>query len=108
MAWSGEEIAGISLCWPKGEGDPEKGYIGILGVRRAWRGKGLGLALLQHSFVEFYRRGKKQATLHADAENITGALRLYTKAGMHIHRQFDNYEKELRAGEELSTQTLDD
>lgn len=108
VAFDGKEIAGVSICWPKGEGDPEKGYIGVLGVRRPWRGKGLGLALLRHSFCEFYRLGKKQAGLHADAENITGALRLYTGVGMRIHRQFDNYEKELRAGKDLVVRELKD
>jgi ribosomal protein S18 acetylase RimI-like enzyme len=77
-------------------------------VRRPWRGKGLGLALLRHSFVEFHRLGRKHAALHADAENITGALRLYTNAGMRIERQTDLFEKELRPGRELATRTLED
>jgi hypothetical protein len=41
-----------------------------------------------------------------DAENLTGALRLYEKAGMHVHRQFDLYEKELRPGKEISVESL--
>ena len=108
VAFAGDEIAGVSICWPKAEEDPATGYIGILGVRRAWRGKGLGLALLRHSFVEFYRLGQTHAALHADAENITGALRLYTKAGMHIARQYRHFEKELRPGRELATMALDE
>jgi len=108
VAWSGEEIAGLLLCWPKAEDNPEIGYLGVLGVRRPWRGKGLGLALLRHAFGEFYRQGKKQAALHADAENLTGALRLYHKAGMRIHRRFEHYEKELRPGVELATTALGD
>jgi len=108
VAFADDEIAGVSICWPKAEEDPATGYIGILGVRRAWRGKGLGLALLRHSFGEFHRLGKRHAALHADAENITGALRLYTKAGMHIARQYRHFEKELRPGEELATLTLED
>ena len=106
VAWAGDQIAGVSLCWPKGDDDPNKGYIGILGVRRQWRGKGLGLALLRYSFGEFYKRGQRQAALHADAENITGALRLYMKAGMHIHRQIDNFEKVTRDGKDLAVRTL--
>jgi len=106
VAFAGDEIAGVSVCWPKAEQDPSTGYIGILGVRRPWRGKGVGLALLRHSFVEFHKRGKRRAALHADAENITGALRLYTKAGMHIARQYRHFEKELRPGRELATVTL--
>jgi ribosomal protein S18 acetylase RimI-like enzyme len=66
----------------------------------------LGLALLRHSFNEFYRRGKRKVGLGVDAQNLTGALRLYENAGMHVQKTFDQYEKELRPGIEISTQTL--
>jgi ribosomal protein S18 acetylase RimI-like enzyme len=107
VAFSGDEVAGLSICLPKAEEDPKGGYIGVLGVRRPWRGQGLGLALLRHSFLEFHRRGKTFAALHVDAKNITGALRLYTKAGMRIERQSDIFEKELRPGRELATLELE-
>jgi ribosomal protein S18 acetylase RimI-like enzyme len=42
-----------------------------------------------------------------DASNITGALRLYEKAGMKVIRQFDMYEKEIRPGRELRVQGLE-
>ena len=79
-----------------------------LSVLRPWRRKGLGLALLHHAFGEFYRRGYHKAALYVDAQNLTGATRLYERAGMHIVRQFDKYEKELRPGIELSVQSLAD
>jgi mycothiol synthase len=107
VAWDGDQIAGISLCWPRADQDPTTGYIGILGVRRPWRGRGLAQALLRHSFCVFHERGYRGTALHADAENITGALRVYTKAGMHITRTFDHYEKELRAGRRIRTEALD-
>jgi len=62
--------------------------------------------LLRHSFNEFYQRGNRKVGLGVDAENLTGALRLYEKAGMHIYRQYNSYEKELRAGKEISVQSL--
>jgi ribosomal protein S18 acetylase RimI-like enzyme len=77
-----------------------------LGVRRPWRKRGIGLALLRHSFNEFYRRGKREVGLGVDAQNLTGALRLYEHAGMHVDKAFDHYEKELRAGTEFSVQSL--
>jgi len=104
----GEEIAGICLCCPQAYDDPDVGYVSSLGVRRPWRKRGLGLAFLHHSFGEFYRRGKREVGLGVDAENLTGALRLYEKAGMHIHRQFDQFEKEIRPGVEISVQSLED
>jgi mycothiol synthase len=106
IAWDGDELAGICLCRPHANSDPDLGYINVLGVRRPWRKRGLGLALLNHAFGEFYLRGKRKAGLGVDAENLTGALKLYEKAGMHVHKQFDMFEKELRPGLEISTQTL--
>jgi len=106
LAMDGDELAGICLCRPHATDSTEVGYIRDLGVRRPWRKRGLGLAFLQHSFGEFYRRGKRKVSLGVDAENLTGALRLYEKAGMHVHRQFDLFEKELRPGREISVQSL--
>jgi len=106
LAMDGEEIAGINLCRPHSYDDPEMGWVGTLGVRRAWRKHGIGLALLCHSFNEFYRRDMHKVGLGVDAQNLTGALRLYESAGMHIHQAFDLYEKELRPGTEISVQSL--
>ena len=83
------------------------GWVGTLGVLRPWRKRGIGLALLHQSFGEFYRRGFRKVGLGVDGENLTGALRLYKKAGMSVHRQFELYEKELRPGLEISVQNLE-
>ncbi len=104
LAMDGDQIAGMSLCRPKISYDSDRGWVDILGVRRPWRKRGLGLALLRHSFGEFYRRGKLKAGLSVDAASLTGATRLYEKAGMHVARQYADYEKELRPGKELATE----
>jgi ribosomal protein S18 acetylase RimI-like enzyme len=106
LAVDGDEVAGICLCPPHSIDDAGMGWVGTLGVRRPWRQRGIGLALLRHSFNEYYRRGKRKVGLGVDAQNLTGALRLYENAGMHVHQAFDQYEKELRPGVEISTQTL--
>ncbi|MEW5988306.1 MAG: GNAT family N-acetyltransferase [Chloroflexota bacterium] len=107
LAMYGDQVAGVSLCWPpRPPEDPEMGWLGTLGVRRPWRKQGLGLALLYHTFGEFYRRGHHKVGLGVDASNLTGATRLYEKAGMRVARQYDLYEKELRPGVDLTTQTL--
>ena len=108
LAMDGEEIAGMSLCRPKRVEDTGMGWVDSLGVRRPWRRRGLALALLHHSFGEFYRRGKRKVGLEVDAQSLTGATRLYEKAGMHVDRQYVMYEKELRPGRDLSTQFVDD
>ena len=56
-------------------------------VRRPWRRRGLGLALLRHSFRDFARRGATRVGLGVDAENTTGAVRLYERAGMRAVRR---------------------
>jgi mycothiol synthase len=107
VAMGGKEIAGFSLSYDiVGEG-PDVGVIEQLGVLRPWRRRGLALALLQHSFGELYRRGKSTVTLGVDAQSLTGATRLYEKAGMHVRYQRDRYEKELRPGKDLSTQSVE-
>jgi mycothiol synthase len=106
LAMDGDEIAGFNICRPHSYDDPDLGWVGTLGVRRPWRKRGIGLALLRHSFNEFYWRGKRKVGLGVDAQNLTGALRLYENAGMHVHRAFDQYEKELRPGTEISVQSL--
>jgi mycothiol synthase len=106
LAMDGDEVAGINICRPHSYDAPDLGWVGTLGVRRPWRKRGIGLALLRHSFNEFYRRGKRKVGLGVDAQNLTGALRLYENAGMHVHKAFDLFEKELRAGTEISVQSL--
>lgn len=107
VAVEGAQIAGLALCSPKMTEDPDMGWVNVLGVLRPWRRRGLALALLHHCFGELYRRGKRRVGLGVDANSLTGALRLYEKAGMRPVRQYANFEKELRPGVELSTQTLD-
>lgn len=103
IAMDGEQIAGISLCRVNEQEEAPMGWVGSLGVRRPWRKRGLGMALLLHSLGEFYQRGYKKVGLGVDASNLTGALRLYERAGMYVARQYDRYEKELRPGKELMT-----
>ena len=104
LAMDGDEIAGLCLCSNHVIEDPEMGWITTLGVRRPWRRRGLGLALLHHAFAELHRRGKQRVGLSVDAESLTGATRLYEKAGMHVDRVRHTYQKELRAGEDFTTQ----
>jgi mycothiol synthase len=103
LAKSGDEIAGICRCKAKTVEDPLMGWVNQLCVRKPWRRQGLGMALLHVAFQEFFQRGSQRAGLAVDASSLTNATRLYERAGMHITRQFDTYEMELRPGENLST-----
>jgi mycothiol synthase len=95
VARDGDEVAGISMCRVHSSGDAEHGFVNVLAVRRPWRRRGLGLGLLRHSFVDMKRRGMKKASLGVDAENLTGAVRLYERAGMSVERRYDLYRKQL-------------
>ncbi len=97
IAWDSDQIAGTALCRLK----PEVGWVGMLGVRRAWRERGLGQALLQQAFGEFHRRGVKTIDLGVDAGSLTGATRLYQRAGMRVASEYVFYQKELRPGREI-------
>jgi mycothiol synthase len=102
LVFADQEIAAFALCLH----ELDESWVGELGVRRSWRRKGLGLALLHQAFGEFYRRGDRRVVLNVDSQNLTGATRLYRRAGMHPFQQTDIYQKELRPGVELSVQEL--
>jgi mycothiol synthase len=88
----GDEIAAVL------RGEPQRfdaGWVGAIGVRKPWRKRGLGLALLHHAFGEFHRRGEQRVALGVDAENPTGATRLYERAGMHVAYEAVAFQKDL-------------
>jgi len=104
LAWDGDEVAGAIRCRSRlgAGGEVESGWVDSLSVRRPWRGRGLGMALLLQAFGAFYGRGVRDVWLRVDAENTTGATRLYERAGMRVVRRFDVYRKTLREGEDLA------
>jgi ribosomal protein S18 acetylase RimI-like enzyme len=106
LAVEGDEVVGMSLCIAGLMDDPTGGYIYDLGVRPAWRKRGIALALLHHTFAEFDRRGYVAVELDVDSQSLTGALRVYERAGMRVTRQSMTYEKELRPGIDLATREL--
>lgn len=71
------------------------GWVGAIGVRAPWRRRGIGLALLQHTFAEFYGRGVNDVRLGVDTQNTSDATRLYERAGMSVEAEDVVYEREL-------------
>jgi len=108
LAMDGDEIAGLALNRERSDEDPDTGWVRVLAVRRPWRKRGIGLALLLHSLAEHKRRGRKRAGLGVDSGSLTGATRLYEKAGMHVHRTYASYEIEMRPGIELVRKSIDE
>jgi mycothiol synthase len=92
LVWDGDEISAAEVCREERFG---MGWIRALGVRPPWRRRGLGRALLLHAFGELYALGQRRIGLGVDAENTTGAVRLYERAGMRAAWQSDIYERKL-------------
>ena len=98
LAMDGDEPAGAALCIAS----DGLGWVDVLAVRRPWRGRGLGLALLRHAAGEFHRRECQKYALAVDSESLTGATRLYERAGMRAVHTYAGWLKELRAGTDLT------
>jgi mycothiol synthase len=69
------------------------GFVNSIGVRKPWRRRGLGRALLLHGFSELFERGERRVGLGVDAENPTGATHLYESVGMRVAWHATVYEE---------------
>ncbi|MFJ4261771.1 GNAT family N-acetyltransferase [Paenarthrobacter nicotinovorans] len=59
----------------------KEGYTELLGVRRAYRGRGIAQALLADAMRRYALAGMDVASLDVDSANPTGALELYLGMG---------------------------
>ena len=96
VALDGEEVVGAICCRERTPRSPDDASVDVLGVRRPWRGRGIGRALLLSAFVAVQARGGEAVELGVDAANPTGATRLYEDVGMHELHSFEVWEKSLR------------
>jgi len=103
LAMEGDEIVATSL----GSAGPEGGWIGGLGTRRAWRGRGVAAAILREHFRVFWDRGVRTVQLGVDADSLTGATRLYEKAGMRVTERHEQVAMVLREGRDIAVRSLD-
>jgi mycothiol synthase len=96
LAWDGHELAAFVIAFAERHGDKTLGYVHALGVRTAWRQRGIGRALLLDVLKRFQKRGLARATLGVDAENVTKAMQLYESIGMRIVSRGDNWVLDFR------------
>jgi mycothiol synthase len=82
VAWDGSEVVGGIEAM----GTPSGAYMGELFVRRPWRGRGIGRALMLEECAELRRRGMRNAFFGVDATNDTGALHLHESIGFRSSR----------------------
>jgi len=97
LAFDGDEVVGAACCRPSTARGSASAQVNDLAVRRPWRRRGVGLALLHTAFGELHRRRIPRVELGVDSENATGATRLYERAGMHVAYAWEFWEKALRA-----------
>jgi mycothiol synthase len=72
------EIVGYALCQRL---SGQVGYVDVLAVAAAERGRGLGAAIVTHALAAFARAGLREARLEVASDNPR-AVRLYERAGM--------------------------
>jgi mycothiol synthase len=72
-------FAAFCDCYIPNQGD--QGWINPLGTKRGFRKKGLARAMLQAIMQRLQAEGMETAMLYVDAENLSGALRLYESVG---------------------------
>ncbi|HKY83708.1 MAG TPA: GNAT family N-acetyltransferase [Anaerolineales bacterium] len=85
VAWEGDQVAGLVLNYINVEENEwfgrQRGYTEDIAVRRPWRRRGVASALIARSLAALKDRGMTEAVLGVDAENRTGALRVYERLG---------------------------
>jgi ribosomal protein S18 acetylase RimI-like enzyme len=92
IAWDGERIAGQTLC----EIAKGRGEVAEVSVGAPWRRHGLGQSLVIAGLHALGERGMSEARLHARADNIYGAPRLYERVGFRQLKRFARYRKPLQ------------
>ncbi len=85
VAWAGDQVAGVIVnSVPAAENETlgmNRGWLDRISVRRPWRKRGVASALIVSSLEAFRERGLDTAALGVDADNPTGAFRLYESLG---------------------------
>jgi len=101
VAWEGDEVAGVCMNNIFHEENARLGisvgWMEQVSVRRRWRRRGVGSAIIAASLLAFRDRGIAEASLGVDAENPTGALALYEHLGFRRHRSFRDYRRPIAA-----------
>jgi mycothiol synthase len=99
VAWHGGEVAG--LVFPSDDRDANARYarrrilLDAVAIRRPYRRRGLATALMLRALHAARETGFTSADLWVDAENPSGALRLYERIGFEVALRTTAYHKDL-------------
>jgi ribosomal protein S18 acetylase RimI-like enzyme len=77
--------------------EDNEGWVRALAVRRPYRRRGVGEALLRRAFATYARKGRTSAGLGVDLENPTEAARLYRSVGMRPAYEANIYQRTVAA-----------
>jgi ribosomal protein S18 acetylase RimI-like enzyme len=88
VATEGDRIVGGAFLL-----DADEIWVDKLAVHRDHRHRGIARALLQTAFQRSFDRGYDHTSLSTDSN--TGALTLYERIGMTVHRSFTHYALDL-------------
>jgi mycothiol synthase len=104
VAWEGDEVVAASVNTIYHEDnkalDVKRGWLDSVFTRRPWRKRGLASALIARSLHVLADRGIGIAALGVDADNPSGALRLYESHGFSVVERANAWRKPL---EEVAT-----
>ena len=91
LAVDSDGPVGVVVCRDR----PGHGYVWVLGVLRRGRRRGLATALLAHAFREYAAAGTTVVRLDVEESSLTGATRVYERAGMSVHSVDDTWTRPL-------------
>ena len=90
LVLAGDEVVGYLLTYYYTADHEATGireaWVGQIGVRPAWRRRGLGVQLLGSALSVFRDAGYGRVGLNVDTDNSTGALGLYQRLGFEVAR----------------------
>jgi mycothiol synthase len=100
-AWDGDEIAGAVtntiFAAENAAFGRAQGWMETVFVRRPWRRRGVGAALVARALLRLRDAGMTEAGLGVDSDNPSGALALYERAGFTIHMRSVAFRKPMQA-----------
>lgn len=101
VAWDGDQVAGSVQNFYIPEENQAfnrmRGYTEGISTRRSWRRRGLASALIVESMRMFKEMGMTETAHGVDAQNTSGALRIYQRLGYQIYKQHTIYRKAMNA-----------
>ncbi len=93
IAWHGDNMVGISICYPEIHEEPTRtGWIDLIAVRYEFRRSGIGGGLLRQSLMEFQQRGFTIARARPEY-NPGDVVGLLQRSGFRIENTQLCYEK---------------